>query len=136
MFGLLRRRVDPAALITAERPVGVVVGDDVLAQLGADGLEQVPQVADDREVAQDRVASLRQVVDAHRARPSTIRTSTHSHQRIRVMLAASGERSSTRLGGGVSRVEAAGGELRLDLVLAGDVLLVELLGRADDRRRP
>ena len=52
---LLRRRVDPAALIARERPLLVVAGDDVLAQLGPDRLEQVAEVADDREVAQDRV---------------------------------------------------------------------------------
>ena len=51
----LGRRVDPAPLVAAERPLLVVAGDDVLAQLGAEPLEQEAQVADDREVAQDRV---------------------------------------------------------------------------------
>ena len=45
--------------------LGVVVGDDVLAQLGPDGLEEEAQVPDDREVAQDRVLALHEVVDRH-----------------------------------------------------------------------
>jgi hypothetical protein len=59
--GQLRRRVHPAPLVAAEGPLRVVVRDDVLAQLGADGLEQEPQVPDDRVVAQDGVAALQQV---------------------------------------------------------------------------
>src|SRR5690606_28656595 len=58
----LRRRVDPAALVARERPLLVVAGDDVLAQLGTDGLEPVAEVTDDGEVAQDRVTLLRHVV--------------------------------------------------------------------------
>jgi hypothetical protein len=41
----------------------VVVGDDVLPQLGPDGFEQIPQVADDGKVPEDRVLALDQVVD-------------------------------------------------------------------------
>ena len=59
--GRLRGRVHPAPLVTAERPLRVVVGDDVLAQLWANRLEQEPQVADDRVVAQDGVPALQQV---------------------------------------------------------------------------
>ena len=62
---MLGRGVDPAPVIPAERLVGVVVGDDVLTQLGADALEDEPQVADDGEVPQHRVAALHDVVDRH-----------------------------------------------------------------------
>ena len=54
--------VHPAALIAVERPFLVVVAHDVLAQLWAERFQQVAQVADDREVAQDRVALLHDVV--------------------------------------------------------------------------
>ena len=60
---LLRRRVDPPALIARERPLLVVAGDDVLPELRADRLEQVAEMADDRKVADDRVTLLRHVVD-------------------------------------------------------------------------
>ena len=59
----LRGGVHPAALVAVEGPLLVVVADDVLAQLGAERLQQVAQVADDREVAQDGMALLHQVVD-------------------------------------------------------------------------
>ena len=59
----LRRRVHPAPVVTAERPLLVVVGDDVLAQLGADRLEDEAHVADHREVPQDGVLALGEVVD-------------------------------------------------------------------------
>ena len=62
----LGRGVDPAALVPAERPLLVVAGDDVLAQLGPDRLDQVAGVADDREVAQQRVPALQQVVGGDR----------------------------------------------------------------------
>ena len=58
---------DPAPLIARERALLVVGGDDVLAQLGAERLERVAKVPDDREVAQDRAPALEQVV-AHDAR--------------------------------------------------------------------
>ncbi len=48
---LLRRRVHPTTLVAGERAFLVVCRDDVLAQLRTDGLEQVPRVPDDREVA-------------------------------------------------------------------------------------
>jgi hypothetical protein len=64
---VLRRGVHPAPLIAAERPLFVVVGDDVLAQLGTDGLEPVPEVTDDGEVSEDRVLPLQQVVGDDRA---------------------------------------------------------------------
>lgn len=59
----LRRPVDPASLVAAEGAFVVVARDDVLARLGAEGLQQVAQVADDREGAQHGVGSLHQVVD-------------------------------------------------------------------------
>ena len=55
--------VHPAALVAVEGPLLVVVADDVLAQLRAERLQQVAQMADYREVAQDGVALLRHVVD-------------------------------------------------------------------------
>src|SRR5262249_53486615 len=78
----LRRRVDPAPLIARERALFIVAGDDVLAQLGADRLEPVAEVADDREVAQHGVLLLRDVVerDDHeqRAEPDA-EPSPHRH---------------------------------------------------------
>jgi hypothetical protein len=62
----LGRGVDPRPLVAAEGALLVVRGDDVLPQLGTDGLEPVTEVADDREVAQDRVPPLRQVLGDHR----------------------------------------------------------------------
>ena len=61
-IGRLRRRVDPAPLISAEGLLRVVVGDDVLAQFGADTFQKEAQVADDRIVAQDGVMPLQQVI--------------------------------------------------------------------------
>ena len=58
-------RVYPAPVVAAERALLVVVGDDVLTELRADRLEPVPEVADDGEIAQDRVLPLRQVVPRH-----------------------------------------------------------------------
>ena len=60
---LLGGRIDPPAGVPGERPLLVVRGDDVLPQLGADRLEDVPEVPDDGEVPEDRVALLREVVD-------------------------------------------------------------------------
>jgi hypothetical protein len=70
----LGRRVDPAALVARERPLLVVARDDVLAQLGADALDQVPPVADEREVAQDRVAALQRVARGDRSQRGADRT--------------------------------------------------------------
>ena len=55
--------IDPAALVTAEGTLLVVAGDDVLPQLGSELLGHEPGVTDDREVAQDGVLALDQVVD-------------------------------------------------------------------------
>ena len=63
----LGRRVDPAALVAAERPLLVVGGDDVLPKLRPEPLEREPQVADDREVAHDRVLALEDVVGRQRS---------------------------------------------------------------------
>jgi len=60
---LLRRGVDEATFVSREGPFLVVVGDDVLPQLGSGLLEQVAEVADDREVAEDRMLLLGHVVN-------------------------------------------------------------------------
>ena len=59
------RRVDPSPLVAAERTLLVVVGDDVLAELGTDRFQPVAEVSDDRERPEDRVLTLRQIVDRH-----------------------------------------------------------------------
>jgi hypothetical protein len=59
---VLTSRFDDAALVARERALLVVRRDDVLAQLRTDRLEHVAEVADDREVAQDRVLALAQIV--------------------------------------------------------------------------
>ena len=63
----LGRGVDPAALVAGERAFVVVAGDDVLAQLRPDPLDEVAAVADHGEVAQDRVPALDQVVGRDRS---------------------------------------------------------------------
>ena len=62
----LRRGVDPSALLTAEGSFLVVVGDDVLSQFWPEHLEQIAEVADDREVVEDGVSTLREVIDRNR----------------------------------------------------------------------
>lgn len=47
----------------AEGAFGVVVGDDVLAQFGADRLKEVAQMADERETAENGVFPLAEVED-------------------------------------------------------------------------
>lgn len=59
----LRRSVDPAPLIAGERELFVVRRNDVLAQLGAYGFEEIAEVPDDREVPENGVAGLRHVVE-------------------------------------------------------------------------
>ena len=68
---LLRRRVDPGSLIAGERSFFVVVGDDVLPKLRPDHLEQVAEVPDDREVPQDRMLLLEDVVESDDAEDAT-----------------------------------------------------------------
>jgi hypothetical protein len=63
---VLRRGVDPTALIATERLLRVVVHHDVLAELGPDAFEQVPEVADDGEVPEQRMFVLCEVVDDQR----------------------------------------------------------------------
>src|SRR5262245_58548911 len=58
----LRRRVDPSTFIAAERPLLVVAGHDVLPQLGADCLQPVTKVTDDREIPQDGMLPLQKVM--------------------------------------------------------------------------
>jgi hypothetical protein len=62
----LRGGLDPAPLVAGERALLVVGGDDVRAQLRAEGLERIAEVPEQREVAQDRAAALQQVI-AHDA---------------------------------------------------------------------
>ena len=59
---LLRRRVDPPALVPAEGLLFVVARDDVLPELRTDGLEHVSKMSDDGKVSQDRVVTLHEVV--------------------------------------------------------------------------
>ncbi len=63
---LLRRRVDPAALVAAEGAFLVVPRDDVLPERPSERLEPVPEAAEDREVRDDRVRLLDAVVDRDR----------------------------------------------------------------------
>src|SRR6476660_3543564 len=49
---LLRRGVHPPTLVAGERALLVIGRDDVLPQLGAHSLDQVPAVPDEGEVAQ------------------------------------------------------------------------------------
>ena len=62
----LRRGVHPTALVAGERTLLVVAGGDVLTQLRPDRFEQVSAVPDHREVAQDRVPPLKQIIGGHR----------------------------------------------------------------------
>ena len=54
-------------LRTGERQLVIVTFDQVLADLGADGFDQVADVAQDRVVAPHRVVALAQVVEADQA---------------------------------------------------------------------
>src|SRR5262249_44892439 len=60
---LLRRGVHPAALIAREGPLLVVSRDDVLPQRPAQPLQPVAEVPDHREVVEDGVAALEDVVE-------------------------------------------------------------------------
>ena len=59
---LLRGRIHPPPLVAAEWSLLVVVRHDVLTELRANGLKPVAEVPDDREVPEDRVLALQQVV--------------------------------------------------------------------------
>ena len=63
---LLRRGVDPAALVPAEGALLVVAGHDVLAERAAQLLEPVAEAADEREVRDDRVRLLEPVAHGDR----------------------------------------------------------------------
>jgi hypothetical protein len=58
----VRGGVDPAPLVTREGSLLVVGGHDVLAQLRAERLQHIAQVARDREVAQNRPSPLQEVI--------------------------------------------------------------------------
>ena len=59
----LRRRIDPASLVPAERALLVVACNDVLPQLRSYGFEQIPQVPDDGIVPKYGVLPLHDVMD-------------------------------------------------------------------------
>ena len=61
----LRRRIDPAALVAAERAFFVVARDDVLPQLRPDRLKEVSKMSNDRKVSEDRMATLCQIMNDH-----------------------------------------------------------------------
>ena len=70
---VLRRGVHPTALVTVERKFFVIAGDDVLSQFGADRLQQLTEVPDHREIPQDRVPPLGEIVDEHQQQAATDR---------------------------------------------------------------
>ena len=80
----LRRSLDPASLITRERALLIVGGDDVLAQLRTERLKQIPQVPHDRKVPQDRASPLHEVVPNHptERRGGCTNTSTTRHGHV------------------------------------------------------
>ena len=53
-----RRRIDPTTLVSAERPLFVVVRDDVLPKLGSNRLKAIVKLSDDRKVAKDGMPAL------------------------------------------------------------------------------
>ena len=55
--------INPASLITAERPFAVIVSDYVLTELRADELKQKSEVSKDRPCAENRMVLLSQVPD-------------------------------------------------------------------------
>ena len=57
------RCVDPPPLVPTEGPLLVVVRDDVLPQLGADRLQDVSEVANDRKTSKNGVSLLDEVVE-------------------------------------------------------------------------
>ncbi len=57
----LGRGVDPAALIPAEGTLLIIVGDDVLPELGPDSFENVAESSDDGEVPTNSVRDLDQI---------------------------------------------------------------------------
>ena len=64
----LRGGVDPARLVATERPLLVVAGHDVLAELRPHRLKPVAGAPHDREVAPDRVLALHEVDGRQHAR--------------------------------------------------------------------
>src|SRR5579862_5367825 len=59
----LRGRIDPGALIAAERPFLVIAGDNILAKFRADGFKEVAEMTDDREVPKNGMPALYEIVD-------------------------------------------------------------------------
>src|SRR5262245_27982453 len=59
----LRGSVDPTALVSIERTLLTVAGDNVLPQLWSDGFEQIPEMTEDREVPKDGMLALYQIID-------------------------------------------------------------------------
>jgi len=77
--------VDERSLLARERRRLVVALDEVLADLRPDELEQEPEVADHRIVAQDRVPVLHDVAqaDEHEAEEDDREPEVHAHRRPR-----------------------------------------------------
>ncbi len=59
----LGRGIDPSSLIPAEGSFLIIVGDDVLAKLRANGLQPKTQMTNDREIADDRVLLLNDIME-------------------------------------------------------------------------
>jgi hypothetical protein len=57
-----RPRCSPTTLNARERSLFIVVCDDVLTKLRSKRFEDVPEVPDEREIAQDGVTPLREIV--------------------------------------------------------------------------
>ena len=62
---VLRQAIHPAARRAVERHLVAIAGEEVLAEVFAELLEEIAQPADDRIVAQDRVLFLRDVAHEH-----------------------------------------------------------------------
>ncbi len=102
----LRRRVDPAPLVPRERPLLVVGGDDVLPKPGARRFEREARVPDEREVAQDRVASLQHVVGGEPGQGADAHDRRESRAAETVIAWHAGPTAADRDGHGVDRMGA------------------------------
>ena len=56
-------RIDPPALVAAERTLLVVVGDDVLAKFRSNSFEPVAEMPNEWKISQEGVLPLGQIVD-------------------------------------------------------------------------
>src|SRR5882672_9672519 len=62
---VLRQAIDPAARRAVERHLVAVAGEEVLAEVFAELLEEIAEAPDDRVVAQHAVLLLRDVADEY-----------------------------------------------------------------------